>query len=291
MLNLTRTAKLIGIGLLSIGAFKVAQIALKSHAAKSANNVVLQNEIVSTTVQPSVKADVTSTFLPNRTETAKSSLQYLTLPPSRTIILFGEVGMNALPVAAEISRLAETSNEPIYLLLSGPGGSVSMGMRVIAAMQASKAPVYTICDILCASMDAMIHQFGKKRYVTSHSIMMFHPAAGGAEGDVDRMYSLIAFMKGYVGGIEHDIADRQGITFAEYKAKTQTNLWLDDVQSLEQHVSDGTVAYYLPDLASSLGAPSGDNNSSKRKFGTLDIRWYCDECVAKGLEWLTYKQP
>jgi ATP-dependent Clp protease protease subunit len=220
-----------------------------------------------------------------------TKIPVLKLPAERTVMLVGEVAANAMSAATQITSMAEFSKDPIYLILSGPGGSISMGSRVIAAIESSQAPVYTICDILCASMDAMIHQYGKKRYITSRSIMMFHPASGGSDGDIDRIYSLVYFIKHWVAKMETDIATRQGLTFEQYKAKTQTNLWLDSEESLEQGVSDGTVAYTIKGIQGFLNESSNGNIKSpfQPRESDLNVKWICKECMNGNYKWLTIK--
>ena len=166
----------------------------------------------------------------------------LKLDTSHTVELIGEVGPNAIEASHKITELSKASNKPIYLILTGPGGSVVTGQTLIAAIQLSRAPVITICDVLCASMDSMIHQYGAQRFMTDRSIIMFHPASAGTQGDVDKIYSFVTFLKSYVNKIEHDVAARWGISFEEYKVKTATEVWLDSEDAVKQHVADGIVS-------------------------------------------------
>ena len=169
----------------------------------------------------------------------------LKLDPSRTVELIGEVGPNAIEASHKITELSKQSNKPIYLILTGPGGSVVTGQTLIAAIQLSRAPVITICDVLCASMDSMIHQYGAQRFMTDRSIIMFHQATAGTQGDVDRMYNFVTFLKSYVNKIERDVAARWGISFEEYKARITTEVWLDSEDAVKQHVADGIVSLQI----------------------------------------------
>ena len=220
-------------------------------------------------------------------------IQKLVLPSDRTIQLVGVVSENALDVAAKITSLAHVSDMPIYLILSGPGGSVLTGSILISAIQASAAPVYTICDVMCASMDAMIHQYGKKRYITDRTIMMFHPAAAGTDGDVDRMYSMTKFLKRFTTKMEMEVSKRQGITFEQYKEKTQVNLWIDAEDSLKEGISDGTVNYGFTFNSADLNLSHASDKTKNKQLpkttpahtNPYDFNWICKECMNGQFQW------
>lgn len=216
----------------------------------------------------------------------------------RTVVLRGEMGANALDAAEAIKNLASVSNKPIYLILSGPGGSVLTGGILIGAIQSSAAPVYTICDVLCASMDSMVHQYGKLRYMTDRTIIMFHPASAGAQGEVDKMYSMVSFLKRYTNKMETEVSARQGLTFEQYKNKTSTELWLDAEDALSSHVTDGLISYTLPKVFT-IDLPQKQEEQSNRQKTTrkqvtvrnnpLDVQWICTTGYCKDVIWPTSK--
>lgn len=233
----------------------------------------------------------------SNTETTQfKNIKRITLDPSRTVALIGEVGENALQASAMITEMSARSSDPIYLVLSGPGGSVVTGGILISAIQASKAPVYTICDVLCASMDSMIHQYGAKRYMTDRTIIMFHPASAGTQGDVDRMYSMVSFLKRFTNKMEMEVSKRQGLTFAEYKLKTSTELWIDAEDAFAAHINDGIVNFQV------LRSASFESNSPQEKkktdikstkknniIQTPDIKWICENSLCKEALWTNLK--
>ena len=66
------------------------------------------------------------------------------------------------------------------MIMSGPGGGVDWGLKIIDAMNAVSSPVYTLCTGIAASMDAVIFAAGEKghRYILPHSRVMIYEAAG-----------------------------------------------------------------------------------------------------------------
>lgn len=219
----------------------------------------------------------------------QKTIKKVNLDPSRTIALIGQVGDNALDAASKITELASESSEPIYLVLSGPGGSVLTGGILISAMQASRAPVYTICDVLCASMDSMIHQYGKLRFMTDRSIIMFHPASAGVQGDVDRMHSMVSFLKRFINKMELEVATRQGISFASYKAKTGVELWIDSEDALKENIIDGLVNYHLTKSTYQFAPQPQESKQQIRTNNPFDVRWICTTGYCKELTWKTSK--
>ena len=164
----------------------------------------------------------------------------------RTVYLVGEVGSNAFTIADQITRLGQESKEPIYLVEVSPGGSVLAGGQIIAAMESSPAPVYTICHILCASMAAMIFEYGTQRYVGDRTFLMFHPAAGSAEGELDKMISRMVSMQRYIGKMEAYAGTKANLTFEQYKAKASVENWIDGEDAVNSGFADHIATVYLP---------------------------------------------
>jgi ATP-dependent Clp protease protease subunit len=159
----------------------------------------------------------------------------------RTIFIQGTISNQTLKVVEKIKELDKSSNKPIYLVMTSPGGSVVAGAQIITAIQTSKAPIYTVAYSWCASMCAAILEYGEKRYATPRTVIMFHEATAGTNGDVERMYSLSKFLKSYVNKIEVHIASRMGVTFDKYKKTIAYDLRLDAEDALKLNLIDRLV--------------------------------------------------
>ena len=83
---------------------------------------------------------------------------YSRLLKDRIVWITGEVEDNGMNnAAASLLFLNNQSEvEPIYLYINSPGGSVHSGEVLINVMRHIKAPVYTICVGMAASMAAVI---------------------------------------------------------------------------------------------------------------------------------------
>lgn len=173
-------------------------------------------------------------------------LKVLTLTEENTIEYNAAVDYaSALSVVKKIKAAQNKPVDRIYLLVTSPGGSVIAGAMILEAIQGSKVPIDTVCVVLCASMGAQIHSVGAKRYMTDKSILMYHPAAGGFEGEFDTMISRMNFLNRYVNKMDAYIAQRAGIPYAEFKKRIRNEYWLDAVEATSERFNDGVV--YLDD--------------------------------------------
>jgi ATP-dependent Clp protease protease subunit len=221
-------------------AFTLLNNKVGKHTEKNAQTSQVQ------ILSPSIKSQESSTAITGEREVqAGKEVKVMELPGARTLNLAGVVNSNAIILSYKIAELSKQSKDPIYLVIDSPGGSVLAGGILLSAMQASRAPIYTICHSLCASMAAMIHQYGAKRLTVDRSILMFHPASGGAEGDIDRIQSMISMIQKYVGKMEADVAARLGLKPEAYKALSVNELWLDSDDQLKMNAADELVSISL----------------------------------------------
>lgn len=228
----------------------------------------------------STSSDITATPVaaPNSSKsTSSSESKRFTMPKGRTVILSGEVGEQSREVAERIAKLAkEDGTSPIYLLLNSPGGSVLDGILVIQAIQASKAPVVTVCTQICASMAAMIFEYGSTRYLGNKAFLMFHPASAGAQGELDKIVSRLTFFQSLISGIEAEIATRAGVSYSQYKVWSSSELWLFGEQAVKQGFADSIVVIegsevFSRDL-SFMGASENVRRATKN-MQKIDITW------------------
>lgn len=175
--------------------------------------------------------------------TGQLTVKATTLEVGDDVVRFdGEVTQKS--VALTINALEDIRTKgakKAYLLINSPGGEVFSGSRLTNYIKSSPIPIYTICNGMCASMAAHIHQVGYKRLMTPKSILMFHPASGGAQGTVEQMTNRIKILKQFVDGLDMDIAKRSGIDYKEFKAELATELWIETPEALSRHFADGVV--------------------------------------------------
>lgn len=193
-------------------------------------------------------APIIKKYIPKRpkesiTKLKPKIIKKITIDSSRTIYINGPVGINMKTSVETLSGMDQPPYKPIFIVINSPGGSVLLGGLFLSQMEATKSPIITICHGLCASMAAIILQYGDKRYAVDKSIIMFHPASGGAQGDVDRMSSLMNMLQSYIFEMEHYVSNRIGLEYSEYKAKSAVEWWLTTHQAKDANVIDKIVIY------------------------------------------------
>jgi ATP-dependent Clp protease protease subunit len=168
---------------------------------------------------------------------------------SRTLYLFGEVGfVNTQFLIAQLQVLNAKSSSPIYLLIDSPGGSVLDGGQLVSAMEVSKAPIYTVCTRICASMAAVIHSYGTKRLATDRSILMYHPASGGAQGQVPNMLSQINAINNYLDRMVSHIVSRSKLSRADFDKKVAYEIWDEAEVATKEGFNDTIVSLDVPQI-------------------------------------------
>jgi ATP-dependent Clp protease protease subunit len=231
------------LGILLIGTFlgtSLAAVALVwTHMQEILNTEKTQtiNQNLDTSLYPDIS------FLEPKVSigTSASTVQTIDLTKSNNfVLLYGPIYENGNQVAEAIKQ-ASLKGEDVYLLIDSPGGSVITGGAIISAMEASPVPVHTVCLQLCASMGAMIHQYGAKRYTVNRSLLMFHDAAGGFQGPFQQVVSRVNMINRFVNKMFAHVAKRTGQQYKDFMLKIGPEIWIDGEDAVTQKYSDAMI--------------------------------------------------
>lgn len=131
------------------------------------------------------------------------------------------------------------SNEPIYLVLNTPGGSIDAGTKLIESFKAQSNPIHTV-TIFAASMGFIIAETLNDRIITPTGTLMSHRAQlGGLEGFLDGEYeNRLTWIKSGIHYLDKQCADRMQMTFEEYKKLVHSEYWVRGFESVEQKAAD-----------------------------------------------------
>jgi ATP-dependent Clp protease protease subunit len=157
-----------------------------------------------------------------------------------TVLILGEIEDNAVAIAQDITRKA-AHNKKVNVLINSPGGSVMDGVLIISAIQAAHAEVDTVCLQICASMAAMIFEYGTKRYMVDRATLMFHEAAGGLQGSFNQIGTRYNYFNRVFNKMNYEIASRAKKNPEEFRSKLANEIWLDAEDALYENFSDGIV--------------------------------------------------
>jgi ATP-dependent Clp protease, protease subunit len=169
-----------------------------------------------------------------------AGIKTLDLTDSVVVLIYGPIMNNGNEIAEHI-KSASTRGEPVYVLIDSPGGSIITGGAIVSAIEASPVPVYTVCLQLCASMGAMIHQYGTKRYTASRSILMFHDASGGFMGSFEQMVSQMKTINRFIHKMFAYVAKRSGQNYKDFVSRVGAEIWVDGEDAVDLKYSDEVV--------------------------------------------------
>jgi ATP-dependent Clp protease, protease subunit len=136
------------------------------------------------------------------------------------------------------------SQDPIYLVINSPGGSIEDGLELIENLSNLRRPVITI-SLFSASMGFQTVQALGARYITGMGTLMSHRAAGGFWGQIPgSLGTRYAFYLKRVQKLDNNAVKRSGgkLTKASYATLIQDEYWCDGQDCIDQGLADKIVS-------------------------------------------------
>jgi len=170
-------------------------------------------------------------------DAAKQS-QFLerTLFDRRTVTLFGEIDMEVAERTSEkLLALAYTSDAPITLYISSPGGHVESGDTVFDLIQFIKPVVRTVGTGWVGSIATHIYLAAERenRFCLPNTRFLIHQPAGGYGGtaaDVEIHAREIVKTRQRINRV---IAERTGQPLERIERDTDRDFWMGPEESVE----------------------------------------------------------
>jgi ATP-dependent Clp protease protease subunit len=136
---------------------------------------------------------------------------------------------------AELLYLSALNSDPISMYINSPGGDIISGIALINTMHMIKAPVYTYCTGMAASMGAMILACGEpgNRYCLPDSEVMIHEAAGGFQGKTKDLKSSMEHIIRLQDSLYKLLAKRTGKSYEVIDQECKIDKWFTSKQALE----------------------------------------------------------
>ncbi len=178
--------------------------------------------------------------------TPSDSMRTLTLSDSNTVQL-------NLPIDGEMTRdvqlaLLKKGNgllqQPVYLFLNSPGGSIDDGLQIVNTAAGLKSKVHTI-SLFSASMSFVLSQKLGRRYILPNATIMSHRARieGGLSGEIPgNLLSRLFHFTALLHKQDEAVAKRAGIPLPEYTEMVRDELWLGAEESVQHNFMDEIVA-------------------------------------------------
>lgn len=170
---------------------------------------------------------------------------YSRLLKDRIIFVNGEIDTPmAATIVAELLFLDSSDSEKaIHMYIQSPGGLVTAGFSIIDTMNIIKAPVYTYCVGLCASMGAMIFSQGDKghRYILENAEFMIHQPLGGAEGQCTDVQIAAKNIQKTKERLYKMLVNASGKTYAEIERDCERDYFMDAQETVNYGLADSVL--------------------------------------------------
>jgi len=170
-----------------------------------------------------------------------------------TVNLRGPVTSESVSeVMQELNTVAKLgkAEDPIYLVLNTPGGSVSAGLHLMEYMNSLRRPVHVV-SIFAASMGFHILQSSSVRYVTKYGTIMSHRASGGFQGEIpQQVQSRFKHTLDVLDKMDTQVISR---TKGKYNKKSYMELIRDEYWAVG---SDGIKDGFVDEVANLKCEPS-----------------------------------
>lgn len=113
---------------------------------------------------------------------------------------------------------------PIFLVINNsPGGSVMAGHRILAAMDASRAPVIVVVKSYAASMAAVIAALAPTSYALPNAIILHHQVSTVGRGNLTQQKERIELAQEWMRRLATPVAKKMGLSLKEFVARMYKN--------------------------------------------------------------------
>lgn len=173
--------------------------------------------------------------------TAPTSAQVLELT-SRHVMLQGNIDFKGVEnVVARLLEFDQRSQDPVFLRINSPGGSVEAGYVLIDVMNAMKSPVHCVVESKAHSMAAMLTTYCDRVFILPHATMMFHEASYGTLGEDPAIRSKVEFNSKYLQRVYEEVAQRLEMDAEEYRRRIRDGWWLLAEEAVDAGAADEVV--------------------------------------------------
>ena len=133
----------------------------------------------------------------------------------------------------------ENPNQPIYLYINCPGGSVISGLAIYDTIQHIKSEVVTVNLGLAASMASFLLCAGSRgrRFALPHSRVMIHQPMGGAQGQAED----IRVEASQIMRIRNNLVKMYSLMTGQTSEQIVIDLDRDNFMSAEQALAYGLI--------------------------------------------------
>lgn len=158
-------------------------------------------------------------------------------------VVYGEAVSKIMQKTIELDNKLD-DEEPLYLFIDSPGGSIVAGYELIQFLEGLGREVHTIVNF-AASMGFIIHESLGKRYIFPYSMLMAHNAYGVFYGEFgnfnSQLSNRISVWIRRIDRINSEIAIRVGLDVDKWKKMHENEYWVNGFNAVKKGMSDTIV--------------------------------------------------
>lgn len=128
-----------------------------------------------------------------------------------------------------IEKVLTFKGDKLYIYFDSPGGSIFPMLRMIETMRVEKHIRFICVARMAASAAFMTFQHCNERYLLPDGILMSHNAAGGFQGELPRVRTMLNVIEGLLEPVERRVARKLKMSFRDYKEAINNNMWLNSL--------------------------------------------------------------
>lgn len=182
------------------------------------------------------------------------------LTETNSVNLRAEFNETTIPrLIMKLKKLdALQTNDPIYLVLSSPGGSIVAGNELITNINTMRRPVSTIV-IFAASMGFMTTELvhGERILLDGpgQGVLMAHRAKGGFQGEFPgQVDTRLAFWEQLVADMNLTVAKRAGVSLKAFEKLEANEYWCQGEHCIADGFADKIAPVQCSPTLSAVGS-------------------------------------
>jgi len=157
---------------------------------------------------------------------------------SSDITIYDAIGAGGVSAKQFIKDLAGIKGH-INLRLNSPGGSITDGAAIIAALKRHTAGFTAWVDGLAASMASVIACAADQCYMAEGSMMMIHRAATVSMGDAADLRKDADLLEKFEKSLVNVYVKKTGLSADEINMMLSAETWLDPLEAIALGFADG----------------------------------------------------
>lgn len=152
--------------------------------------------------------------------------------------------VNSIRFWNSVDEIDGNPADPITIFINTPGGDLNATFSIIAAMQMSNTPIYTVNAGRAWSGGFFILIAGKKRFAVPYASYLFHEGSCVMIGDAHKALQEANYYKSQLGQLKEITLENTSIGEELYEKHRKDDWWFGNKEALKYNVIDSTLTTF-----------------------------------------------